>query len=203
MVAPAAPGRPPHGPVAYRRIMSPESWRPRTPPPLGQPAVRPGPGQESVWDYPRPPAVDPSEEHVVVQLGLTLVAETRRALRVLETSHPPTYYLPADDVTADALVPVPRASTFCEFKGRAVYFDVVGVDGTGARVVVPRGAWSYPDPAPGYEALAGRISLYPGRMTRVTVDGEPVLAQEGDFYGGWRTSRVVGPFKGAPGTRGW
>ena len=155
-----------------------------------------------MWDYPRPPAVVPGTEHVAARLGTTLVADTRRALRVLETSHPPTYYLPLADVADGVLVPSGGPVTVCEFKGRAVYLDVVGTGPDGGPVVLPRAAWAYPDPAPGYEALAGHVSLYPGRLT-CTVDGEPVRAQEGDVYGGWRTSRVVGPFKGGAGTRGW
>lgn len=179
------------------------AWHPRTAPPGGRRAVEPGPGQESVWDYPRPPRVEPSTAHVVVVLGETVVADTRRSLRVLETSHPPTYYLPPEDVAAGVLREVPGASSWCEFKGRARYWDVVGRDASGREVRAPRAAWTYPTPSPGYEALAGYVALYPGRMTRCTVDGEVVEAQEGDFYGGWRTSRVVGPFKGADGTRGW
>lgn len=179
------------------------TWRPRTDPPGGRPATPPGPAQESVWDYPRPPAVDPSGEHVVVRLGDTVVADTRRSLRVLETSHPPTYYLPLDDVAEGALVPVDGTGTWCEFKGRAAYLDVVGHDAAGRAVVAPQAAWTYPDPSPGYEALRGHVCLYPGRMSECTVDGEVVAAQEGDFYGGWRTSRVVGPFKGGAGTWGW
>jgi uncharacterized protein (DUF427 family) len=155
-----------------------------------------------VWDYPRPPVVVPSPEHVVVMLGELLVADTRRAVRVLETSHPPAYYLPRADVAEGALVPVDGVATFCEFKGRAVYFDVVGVDRDGGRVVRPRAAWTYPTPAPGFEALRDHVAVYPGRLA-CTVDDEPVEAQEGDFYGGWRTGRVVGPFKGGAGTRGW
>ncbi len=144
----------------------------------------------------------PSSEHVIVVLGTTVVADTRRALRVLETSHPPTYYLPIVDVADGALVPVAHVTTSCEFKGRAVYFDVVGTDPGGGRVVLPRAAWAYPTPEPGFEALAGHVAVYPDRLT-CSVDGEPVRAQEGDFYGGWRTSRVVGPFKGGAGTWGW
>jgi uncharacterized protein (DUF427 family) len=152
---------------------------------------------EDVWSYPRPPAVEASDELVVVELGGVEVVRTTRAYRVLETSHPPTYYLPLADVTAGALRPA-AGHTVCEFKGRADYFDVVGGDR-----VVPAGAWTYPSPRPGFEQLAGHVALYPGRMDRCTVDGEVVQAQEGDFYGGWITSRVSGPFKGAPGTLGW
>ena len=158
----------------------------------------PGPGQESVWDYPRPPRVEPSGEHVRVELGGVVVADTRRALRVLETSHPPAYYLPVDDFRAGALVPVSGGSTWCEFKGTATYLDVVGGDQRAQRA-----AWTYPQPSAGFEILREHVALYPGRMGRVTVDGEVVRAQEGGFYGGWVTARIVGPFKGAPGTAGW
>ncbi len=166
-------------------------------------AVVPGPGQESAWDYPRPPAVEASTEDVVVRLGATVVARTRRALRVLETSHPPAYYVPLDDVAAGCLAPLAGRATVCEFKGRATYADVLGRDGRGRPVVAHAAAWTYPDPAPAFRALAGHVAFYPGRMTACSVDGEPVLAQAGDFYGGWRTGRVVGPFKGEAGTRGW
>ena len=156
------------------------------------------PATESVWDYPRPPRVEPSGEHVVIELDGEVVADTRRSLRVLETSHPPVYYLPRDDVAPGLLRPVP-GTTWCEFKGAAAYADVVAPHGR----VRPRAAWWYPSPSAGFEALAGHVAFYPGRMDRCTVDGEVVLAQEGDFYGGWITSRVTGPFKGAPGTSGW
>jgi uncharacterized protein (DUF427 family) len=156
-----------------------------------------------VWDYPRPPAVQTSTEHVVVRLGTSVVADTRRALRVLETSHPPTYYLPVADIRDGALAAAAAPTTVCEFKGRATYADVVGRGEAGARVVARAAAWTYPEPAPGYGALLGHVAFYPGRMTLCTVDGEPVQAQAGDFYGGWRTRRVVGPFKGEAGTRGW
>lgn len=156
-----------------------------------------------MWDYPRPPVVVPSAEHVVITLGVTVVADTRRAVRVLETSHPPTYYVPVDDVAPGALVLVPGVTTGCEFKGEAAYHDVVGTDRDGVRLVRPRAAWSYPTPARGYEALAGYVAVYPGRMTACTVDGERVVPQDGAFYGGWVTGRVVGPFKGGAGTRGW
>ncbi|WP_211208764.1 DUF427 domain-containing protein [Aeromicrobium marinum] len=152
---------------------------------------------EDVWQYPRPPAVEPSDELVVVELGGSEIVRTSRALRVLETSHPPTYYLPLADVAPGVLHPV-GGTTWCEWKGSADYFDVVA----GGRTV-PAGAWTYPSPTPAFAALTGHLALYPGRMDRCTVDGEVVQAQEGDFYGGWITSRVRGPFKGAPGTLGW
>ncbi len=158
----------------------------------------PAPGQESVWDYPRPPRVEPTGELVRVELGGVVVAETRRALRVLETSHPPTYYLPRDDVTSGFLVDSGPGTSWCEFKGTATYLDVVAGGRTAARA-----AWTYPDPSPGYEALRGYVALYPGRMDLVAVEGQLVRPQEGGFYGGWITDRVVGPFKGAPGSAGW
>jgi len=159
--------------------------------------VEPGPGQESVWDYPRPPRVEETDERVTVDFGGARVVDTVRAVRVLETSHPPVYYVPREDVADGALRPA-AGSSFCEFKGRAAYLDVIA-----GAAVAPRAAWYYPTPEPGYELLAGCVAIYPGRMDACAVAGETVIAQEGDFYGGWITSRVVGPFKGAPGTLGW
>ena len=158
--------------------------------------IEPGPGQESVWDYPRPPAVEATGDRVRIELGGSLVADTTDAVRVLETSHPPVYYLPPEAF----LVPVNPAEglSMCEFKGMAHYLTIAAGD----RVAV-RSAWTYPQPWPGYEELAGRIAVYPSRMDRCEVAGEAVVPQEGDFYGGWITSRVVGPFKGSPGTLGW
>lgn len=150
-----------------------------------------GPGQESVWDYPRPPRVEPDDRHVVVEFGGGIVVDTTRAVRVLETSHPPTWYLPLEDVVEGALRHNPRTS-FCEFKGRASYVDVVGADG---RVATAAG-WTYPEPATGFERLRDTLSLYPAAMDRCRVDGEVVRAVQGDFYGGWVTSDVAGPFKG-------
>jgi uncharacterized protein (DUF427 family) len=163
------------------------------------PAVpdRPAPGQESVWDYPRPPRVESSDELVVVRLGGVVVCETRRALRVLETSHPPNYYLPTVDFLPDALRPA-AGSSVCEFKGHAEYLDVVA-----GGVVAAAAAWTYPQPWAGFEQLAGHVALYPAAMQECTVAGERVRPQSGGFYGGWITSRVAGPFKGGPGTNGW
>jgi uncharacterized protein (DUF427 family) len=149
---------------------------------------------ESVWDYPRPPRVESSAARVVVELDGEVLADTRRSLRVLETSHPPVYYIPAADIRTDRLRPSARRPTVCEFKGTARYYDA------GDRSAV---AWSYASPSPGYEAIAGCYAFYPGRVDRATVDGEQVEAQPGDFYGGWITSAVTGPFKGGPGTMGW
>jgi uncharacterized protein (DUF427 family) len=152
---------------------------------------------ESVWDYPRPPRVEPSERHVRVVVAGIVIADTRRALRVLETSHPPAWYVPAADVRMDLLHPTERRTT-CEFKGQASYFDIRGA-GRDRR----EAAWSYARPMPGYEALAGCISFYPGRVDEAWVDDQRVVAQAGDFYGGWITPDITGPFKGGPGTRGW
>lgn len=157
----------------------------------------PGPGQESVWDYPRPPRVENHPGVVVIEFGGQEIARSSSARRVLETSHPPVFYVPLADFAPDALRPV-EGTTWCEYKGAASYYDVVA--GT-ARA--ERAAWTYLQPTPGYESLAGAVAVYPGRMDRCLVDGEEVQAQPGDFYGGWITSRVVGPFKGPPGTRGW
>lgn len=156
-----------------------------------------GPGQESVWSYPRPPAVDPSDEHVIVEFAGQVIADTRRAIRVLETSHPPSYYLPLDDIDRTALQHNPLR-TFCEFKGRAAYVDLE-VSGHRAELA----GWYYPEPTPGFETLVDHLTFYPSRVGRCLVDGEPVTASDSDFYGGWITSRVVGPFKGAPGTAWW
>jgi uncharacterized protein (DUF427 family) len=160
--------------------------------------VVPAPGQESAWEYPRPPRVEPVAERIRVLVGGIVVADSQRALRVLETSHPPAYYLPPEDVRVDVLEASPR-STFCEFKGRAAYRTVVLPSGRR----VPDAAWLYPDPAPGYEAIAGYLSFYAGRVDEAWVGNERVVPQAGSFYGGWVTSRVVGPFKGEPGTRDW
>lgn len=157
----------------------------------------PGDGQESVWEYPRPPRVEPSHETVEVMLGGVVIARTDRAMRVLETSHPPTYYLPKDAFVDGSLVPT-SGSSVCEFKGRAAYFDLVG-----GGVVAPRAGWTYPTPSPGFTTILDHVAVMPGAVGRCTVDGEVVVPQEGGFYGGWITSRVVGPFKGAPGTWGW
>ena len=150
-----------------------------------------------MWDYPRPPRVEPSDELVEVVLGGRVVASTRSAYRVLETSHPPTYYLPAGSFAEGVLRPVPD-STYCEWKGRADYFDLVTPGRTAERA-----AWAYPDPTDGFRELTDHVAVMPGLVDACTVDGETVRPQEGGFYGGWVTRRVVGPFKGAPGTRGW
>jgi uncharacterized protein (DUF427 family) len=157
----------------------------------------PGPAQESVWDYPRPPRLDPTTEEVVVEFAGTTIARSTRAIRVLETSHPPGIYLPPDDVRLELLTAEP-GSTFCEWKGEAVYYSIEAGGRWSSRAV-----WAYPRPTSGYEAIAGYLSFYPGRVDRCLLGGEEVAAQPGGFYGGWITSRVTGPFKGGPGTAGW
>ena len=164
---------------------------------------KPGPGQESVWDYPRPPALDESSESVEVEVGGVVVARTTRSWRVLATSHPPTYYLPREAFAEGVLRPTDGSST-CEWKGRAAYFDLVGGPGADGRpVVAERAAWTYPTPTPAFAALADAVAVTPLAVDACRVDGELVVAQEGGFYGGWITSRVVGPFKGIPGSWGW
>lgn len=152
---------------------------------------------ESVWDYPRPPALRQTDERVEVHLGGQVIATTTSPIQVLETSHPPTYYLPRSCFVEGALQPV-RGSTMCEFKGRADYFDLVG---EGVRA--PRAAWHYPTPTPGFVDLLDYVAVTPSAVDACYVDGERVTPQEGSFYGGWITAKVAGPFKGAPGTLGW
>ena len=159
--------------------------------------IEPGPGQESVWDYPRPPRLEDSAKHIQVVFNGVILADTRRAKRVLETSHPPVYYLPPEDIQQQYLLPA-RGSSFCEWKGQAAYYTVTVGDRTEESV-----AWFYPHPTPAFEALKGYVAFYPSRMDACSVDGERVQPQPGDFYGGWITSEIVGPFKGSPGTMGW
>ena len=154
-------------------------------------------GQESVWDYPRPPRLELSSRRVEVFASGRRIADTTRAHRVLETSHPPVYYIPLADIVPGVLREAAR-TTFCEYKGAARYYNLE-VDGE----LVQNAAWYYPSPSRGYEDLAGEVAFYPGLVEHCAVDGEVVTAQPGDFYGGWITSEIVGPFKGAPGTAGW
>ncbi len=159
--------------------------------------IAPRPGQESVWDYPRPPRLEPVAARLRVVLGGVTVADTVRGVRVLETSHPPNYYLPIDDVVAGSLVPAAGASR-CEWKGVARYFDVTAGGG-----VAWRAAWAYPTPVAEYAPLARMVAFFPASMDACFVGDEQVRAQAGGFYGGWITDAVVGPFKGDPGTDGW
>jgi uncharacterized protein (DUF427 family) len=159
--------------------------------------IEPGPGQESVWDYPRPPRVEETARQVKVVFNGEVIADTRRAWRVLETSHPPVYYIPPEDIRMEYLTEAGRR-TWCEWKGQASYYGL----SVGGRQVHDA-AWFYPNPMPGYEAIQGYVAFYPGKMDACYVDGERVRAQPGDFYGGWITSEIVGPYKGGPGTMGW
>ena len=158
----------------------------------------PGPGQESAWDYPRPPRVEPAAERIRVVVDGIAIADSVRALRVLETSHPPVYYIPLEDIAPGALVAAAGRESRCEWKGVASYYDVVGGDRRAAR-----GAWTYRSPTPAFEAIRDAVAFYPAAMDACTVDGEQVTPQPGGFYGGWITADIVGPFKGEPGTMGW
>jgi uncharacterized protein (DUF427 family) len=157
-----------------------------------------GTGMENVWDYPRPPAVTSCRDRVRLELAGAVVAESTDALRVLETSHPPTVYVPPDDVRPELLTPSGARSTWCEFKGVAHYLDAV----VGDRRVHAVG-WTYRNPSPGYEALRDHIAFYPGRVDAAWIGDERVQAQQSDLYGGWITADLIGPFKGPSGTRGW
>lgn len=159
--------------------------------------TKPQVGQESVWDYPRPPKLERSDRHIEVLFNKELIADSRRALRVLETSHPPVYYLPQEDIRMEHLISVDGGS-WCEWKGLAVYYDIV-VRGKTAY----KAAWCYPSPAQAYRSLRDHIAFYAWAMDRCLVDGELVTPQPGRFYGGWITADIVGPFKGEPGTEGW
>ncbi|MEL4317631.1 DUF427 domain-containing protein [Leifsonia sp. YIM 134122] len=159
--------------------------------------IRPTDGQESVWDYPRPPRIEQVDAHVRIRLGGAVIVDTRDVVRVLETSHPPVYYLPIADFSPGSVIPA-AGSSFCEFKGSARYFSLAAGEATAERA-----AWTYPTPEAGYELLRDRVAVYAGQVDDASVDGEIVTPQPGGFYGGWITSTVVGPFKGEPGTLGW
>ncbi|KQM21979.1 DUF427 domain-containing protein [Novosphingobium sp. Leaf2] len=162
--------------------------------PVPEPA---SPGQESVWDYPRPAIAQPVSARVVIEHRGTIVADTRRSVRTLETSHPPSYYIPRDDIAPDVLRQAGGGS-ICEWKGSAVYWDVV-VDG----ITLPRVGWSYPSPTPDFQCLRDYVAFYAAPFDRCSVDGQTVIPQAGGFYGGWITPDLAGPFKGEPGSMGW
>ncbi|MBR0965054.1 DUF427 domain-containing protein [Bradyrhizobium diazoefficiens] len=164
-------------------------WKPKRIEPLA--------GQESVWDYPRPPRLERVGARLRVLFNARVVAETTAGYRVLETSHPPVYYIPPGDIARQYLLDAP-GSSWCEFKGQARYWSL-DVDGRTSE----RAAWSYPAPSPEFLDIAGHLAFYASRVDECWVDDERVQPQEGDFYGGWITSRIVGPFKGGAGTRGW
>lgn len=159
--------------------------------------IRPAPGQESVWDYPRPPRIEPTSKRIQIVFSGVTVADTGRAVRVLETSHPPTYYIPPEDIQMNYLRRS-SGSSVCEWKGNAIYYSL---EVNGKRV--ENVAWCYEHPSPGFEAIKDHLAFYAAPMDVCTVDGERVTPQPGGFYGGWITSDVVGPFKGEPGSWGW
>jgi uncharacterized protein (DUF427 family) len=155
------------------------------------------PGQESVWDYPRPPRIEDSGRHILVIFNGVMIADTQRAKRVLETSHPPVYYIPPEDVRLEYMTATDRA-TFCEWKGQAAYYSIIVGERTAANA-----AWFYPRPTAEFASIKDYVAFYPSMMDACLVDGEPVQSQPGDFYGGWITRDIVGPFKGGAGTAGW
>ncbi len=159
-------------------------------------AKQPGPGQESVWDYPRPPALVADARHITIAWQQIRVVDTRRAFRVLETASPPTFYFPPADVN-QALLQAARGSSFCEWKGEARYWNLVG-----ARDTLEAVAWSYSSPTPAFAAIAGWLAFYPHQLD-CRVDQQPVRPQGGAYYGGWVTREIVGPWKGDPGTGSW
>ena len=152
---------------------------------------------ESVWDYPRPPRVEPLDRHVRIELNGETIAESGRAVRVLETAGAPTVYVPREDVRTGSLRPA-DGTTECEWKGTASYFDAVA-----GQAVRARAAWTYPEPKPGFEVLRNRIAFYVSRVDGAYLDDERVEPQPGGFYGGWVTAEIQGPIKGEPGSEGW
>lgn len=153
---------------------------------------------EDVWAYPRPPALVACERRARVEFAGLTVADSVGALRVLETSHPPVIYFPPADVRLDLLAPSGGRPSFCEWKGRAGFLDLA-VGGRLERAV----AWIYPDPVERFAPLRGHVAFYPSRMDGCWLDDERVSAQEGDFYGGWISADLKGPFKGGPATLSW
>lgn len=153
--------------------------------------------QESVWDYPRPPRLETFTGLITVELGGQSIASTQHAWRVLETSHPPTYYLPRA-AFMDGVLAQTKGTTWCEWKGKATYYDLVS-----PIRVAPQAAWSYLEPTAGFESIAGAVAVMAARVDRCIVDGEEVVPQPGGFYGGWITSWITGPFKGIPGSTNW
>ena len=159
--------------------------------------IAPGPGQESVWDYPRPPRIEDTDKHIEVFFNDILIADSTDVKRVLETSSPPVYYIPTSDIEMKYFIKSDKRS-FCEWKGEASYYTIKVHDKTAENA-----AWYYPDPTPSFESIKNYIAIYPQYMDRCFVDGEVAQPQPGKFYGGWITSDIVGPFKGEPGTEGW
>ena len=159
--------------------------------------VKPKPGQESVWDYPRPPKLEPVNKTIEVYFNDELIVRTNRAYRVLETSHPPTYYIPPEDIKMEHMVPSSR-STYCEWKGRGSYFHVRAGDKQ-----ADDAAWYYSEPYERFRPIRNYVAFYAHKMQRCIVNGEIATPQPGNFYGGWVTSEITGPFKGVEGSFGW
>lgn len=159
--------------------------------------IKPNLGQESVWDYPRPPRLEDFRGVIRLRFGGILIAETRNAKRVLETSHPPTYYIPLQDVAAKYLRKA-SGESYCEWKGTAQYYSLAIENN-----IAEKAAWYYPNPSPAFAALKNHIAFYASALEECTVNGEQVKPQPGGFYGGWITSNIVGPFKGEAGSEGW
>lgn len=153
-------------------------------------------GQESVWDYPRPPVTDTDNRKIMVKFNGQVIAESTSAIRILETASPPSFYIPPDDVNRELLQKA-KGSSFCEWKGSATYWDVLT-----ARQTVQKAGWSYHNPSERFTVIDGYFSFYPA-LVNCFVDGEPVIPQPGGFYGGWITSEITGPVKGRAGTGGW
>lgn len=156
-----------------------------------------GIGQESVWDYPRPPRLEPSPKRIQIVFNGVTIADSQCTQRVLETSHPPVYYIPPEDLKMEYLVAV-EGQSFCEWKGVARYYSIVVGDKQANKA-----AWYYPNPTPEFASIKNYVAFYPSRMDACFVAGEQVIPQPGDFYGGWITSDIVGPFKGDAGSWGW
>ena len=159
--------------------------------------IDPGPNQESVWDYPRPPIVEPTNKHIQIIFADVMIADTTQALRVLETSHPPVYYLPQNDILMRYLS-FTKKTTVCEWKGEASYFSMLTSDKSAINA-----AWTYLSPKHPYEDIRNYIAFYPSMMDVCMVDKEIVVPQPGKFYGGWITRDIVGPFKGEIGSLNW
>ncbi len=159
--------------------------------------IEPGPGQESVWAYPRPPRTEDFRKRIKVIFNGVTIADTVRSRRILETSHPPVYYIPPEDIRMECLHESDKES-FCEWKGTARYYHVVV-----NQAEAENAAWYYPDPSPEYAGVKNHVAFYASPMDACFVDGEMAIPQPGNFYGGWITKNIVGPFKGEPGSRGW
>ena len=160
--------------------------------------IKPEAGQESVWDYPRPPRLERTSKEVQVVFNGVVIADSRRAWRVLETSHPPVYYIPPEDINMHYLRETAGGNSWCEWKGQASYYNVVST-GQSAQ----KAAWGYLQPTPSFVAIKDHLAFYAWGMDQCLVEGELARPQPGNFYGGWITKDIIGPFKGEPGTMGW